>query len=147
MLRAVRVPDVCPSEYIDVLARCEFSMAAGDFVEVFGEAEPCDAIVTCFFVDTAHNVAEYVRVIFDALAPGGVWLNLGPLLYHYADAPASEQSIELELDELLRVAERVGFRLLAPVEWRACTYAGDARSMLQSVYECAFFQCERPLGV
>ncbi len=149
VLRGVRVPDVCPLDYVDVLSRTGFSMAAGDFVDVFGAADadtpPFDAVVTCFFVDTAHNVVEYMRVIFAALAPGGVWLNLSPLLYHYADAPASEQSIELELDELLRAAERVGFRLLAPVEWRACTYAGDARSMLQSVYECAFFQLAKPV--
>jgi carnosine N-methyltransferase len=146
MLRAVRVPDVCPAEYVDLLSSTGFSMAAGDFVELFGDSEQrgqWDAVVTCFFVDTAHNIVEYVRVIFAALKPGGVWLNLGPLLYHFAET-RGEASIELELDELLRVVERVGFELMAPLEWRQCTYASDARSMLQSVYDCAFFQCRKP---
>lgn len=145
VLRAVRVPDVCPSDYADVLARNGFSMAAGDFVEIFSDDDQrgeWDAIVTCFFVDTAHNVAEYARVIHQALKPGGVWLNLGPLLYHYADMK-SELSIELEADELLAMIERVGFRSLAPVEWHRCTYVDDSKSMLHSVYDCIFNQFQK----
>jgi carnosine N-methyltransferase len=62
-------------------------MSAGDFTEIVGEAsgECYDAVVTCFFIDTAHNVLEYLRIISHCLKPGGKWINLGPLLYHYAD--------------------------------------------------------------
>jgi hypothetical protein len=31
-----------------------------------------DSVVTCFFIDTAHNVVEYLEVIARALKPGGV---------------------------------------------------------------------------
>jgi carnosine N-methyltransferase len=41
--------------------------------------------VTCFFLDTAHNVIEYIERIAAILKPGGLWVNLGPLLYHYSE--------------------------------------------------------------
>lgn len=71
-----------------------------------------DAVVTCFFLDTAHNIVEYIKIISKILKDGGVssqlpsssvkyillqkkiiidlfgwqvWINLGPLLYHFAD--------------------------------------------------------------
>lgn len=31
-----------------------------------------DAIVTCFFLDTAHNIVEYIEVISKILKDGGV---------------------------------------------------------------------------
>ena len=47
---------------------------------------------------------------------GGVWINLGPLLYHWADAhtylPGEEHSIELSLEDVERIAQRLGFELL-----------------------------------
>lgn len=36
------------------------------------------------FPATAHNVVEYLETIWAALRPGGWWINLGPLLYHWA---------------------------------------------------------------
>ena len=47
---------------------------------------------------------------------GGFWVNLGPLLYHWADAhtylPGEELSIELSLDAVMRAAQAAGFKLL-----------------------------------
>lgn len=40
-------------------------------------AESWDCVATCFFIDTAHNVLEYVETIWKILKPGGVWINLG----------------------------------------------------------------------
>lgn len=31
-----------------------------------------DAVVTCFFIDTAHNIIEYIEVISRILKDGGV---------------------------------------------------------------------------
>lgn len=31
-----------------------------------------DAVVTCFFIDTAHNVVEYIEIISRILKDGGV---------------------------------------------------------------------------
>ena len=47
---------------------------------------------------------------------GGLWVNLGPLLYHWADAhsylPGEELSIELSLDTVIRACHAGGFRTL-----------------------------------
>lgn len=67
-----------------------------------------DAICTCFFIDTAHNIIEYIEVIYNILKPGGVWINFGPLLYHYAEMKG-ELSLELTLDQVLRVVKEIGF--------------------------------------
>jgi len=31
-----------------------------------------DAVVTCFFLDTAHNIVEYIEIISKILKDGGV---------------------------------------------------------------------------
>jgi len=31
-----------------------------------------DAVVTCFFIDTAHNIVEYIEIISRILKDGGV---------------------------------------------------------------------------
>jgi carnosine N-methyltransferase len=45
-------------------------------------ARSFDVVVTCFFLDTAPNVVEYMRVIKNVLAKGGSWVNVGPLLWN-----------------------------------------------------------------
>lgn len=70
-----------------------------------------DSVVTCFFIDTAHNVIEYVEKIWSILKPNGYWINFGPLLYHFADTP-NEQSIELSYDQLKHVIKTLGFKFL-----------------------------------
>jgi carnosine N-methyltransferase len=60
----------------------------GDCEEIYGidtdpdsEPEPhageWDAVLTCFFIDTAKNIISYLKTIHKILAPGGVWINLG----------------------------------------------------------------------
>ncbi len=57
------------------------SMVAGDFAEVYSREDAAgsfDAVVTCFFLDTAHNVIEYMEVIKHVLkvsAPFKLWSN------------------------------------------------------------------------
>ena len=33
--------------------------------------------MTVFFIDTAHNIIDYIETINKILKPGGVWINLG----------------------------------------------------------------------
>jgi carnosine N-methyltransferase len=98
------------------------SMAAGDFVELYGEnssdaKSSYDGILTCFFVDTAPVVVDYIETIWHLLKPGGVWVNLGPLLYHWTTDSDNngdgryDQSIELSWEELKHVLEQVGFEI------------------------------------
>ena len=30
-----------------------------------------------FFIDTAHNIIQYLETIFHILKPGGYWINMG----------------------------------------------------------------------
>lgn len=34
-------------------------------------------MATVFFIDTAHNVMDYIETIYKILQPGGCWINLG----------------------------------------------------------------------
>lgn len=89
------------------------------------------AVVTCFFIDCvcrisaiwfkadisvqARNVLNYLRIIHSLLADDGVWINVGPLLWHFENSPTTsakgEGSIELSLDEVKELARRIGFDL------------------------------------
>jgi len=67
-----------------------------------------DAVVTCFFLDTARNVIQYIELIYKILKVGGVWINLGPLCYHYASSP-TEFSVEFSWEELKHMITEIGF--------------------------------------
>lgn len=69
-----------------------------------------DSVITCFFVDTAKNIIEYVEAIARLLKPGGVWINFGPLLYHWTDMPDSI-SLEISYQELRDIIVAHGFRI------------------------------------
>lgn len=45
------------------------------------------------------------------LRPGGIWVNLGPLLYHYSDV-SGEGSIEPTYEDLLLIIRGCGFQIL-----------------------------------
>ncbi|KAK6152937.1 hypothetical protein DH2020_012576 [Rehmannia glutinosa] len=112
-LRPVSVPDIHPASAGITEG---FSMCGGDFVEVYNDPSQVgvwDAVVTCFFLDTAHNIVEYIEIISKILKDGGVWINLGLLLYHFADMYNQEDdmSIELSLEDVKRVACHYGFEI------------------------------------
>jgi len=41
-----------------------------------------DAVVTCFFLDTATNLYQYLDILHYVLKSGAVWINVGPLQWH-----------------------------------------------------------------
>ena len=59
----------------------------------------------------AKNVVNYLRIIHDILAPGGVWINLGPLLWHWENNTSNDPSVELTLDEVKALAREIGFEI------------------------------------
>ncbi|PWN37854.1 N2227-domain-containing protein, partial [Meira miltonrushii] len=86
MLRAIKIPDINPT---DLPSHIDFSMVAGEFVEVYSKEQERGAwhsIATCFFIDTARNFARYLEVINHVLPIDGVWVNIGPLLWHFEGA-------------------------------------------------------------
>ncbi|XP_063769931.1 carnosine N-methyltransferase isoform X2 [Pseudophryne corroboree] len=72
-VRPVYFPDVNPH---DLPSNANFSMTAGDFQEIYSETSSWDCIATSFFIDTAHNILDYVETIWKILKPGGMWINL-----------------------------------------------------------------------
>ncbi|RKP33956.1 N2227-like protein [Dimargaris cristalligena] len=144
-LRPVSVPDVLPTSAIPV--GVEYAVAAGDFFEVYGadpnEHAAWDCVVTCFFVDATPNVVTCMEIIHTLLKPGGIWINLGPLLYHYENM-VNESSIELTLDEVKSVARAIGFTLVNE-QMVPAMYTNNPRAMLQYTYQCAFFTATKAL--
>ncbi|EPR60569.1 hypothetical protein TGDOM2_241150 [Toxoplasma gondii GAB2-2007-GAL-DOM2] len=144
-LQTVWIPDVSPNEHIS--PDTDFSMCAGEFVEVYGGSEGTpsdipgasrhfDAVLTSYFLDTAKNVLLYIRTVAKILRPGGLWANVGPLLYHYAEMPY-EMSIELAWDELEDVIKR--WFDIERIEWRDAYYTSNPKSMMQVQYHCVYF--------
>lgn len=171
--RTVMFPDLSAQE---VLARTppamikdrDFSMCAGDFEDVYSpekqSPDSWDALVSCFFIDTAPNILSYIRQIHYLLRPGGVWLNVGPLTYHWAD-PYSELtpgagpgadgmadmgdprygiSIELSWEEVRFAMNKAGFEIERE-EFLQCTYSSNDRSMHRAYYNCVHFRARKTL--
>ncbi|XP_073058031.1 uncharacterized protein [Primulina eburnea] len=139
-LRPVSIPDIHPASAGITEG---FSMCGGDFVEVYNDPSQVgvwDAVVTCFFLDTAHNILEYIEIISRILKDGGVWINLGPLLYHFADTynQEDEMSIELSLKDVKRVSCHYGFEIQKESMVQT-TYTTNPRSMMQNHYNAAFW--------
>ena len=106
-IRSVKFPDISPFDE-STSEDLQFSMAAGDFLEIYTEKDKWSCVVTCFFIDTAHNVITYIEKIWDILKPGGYWLNFGPLLYHYSNQP-NQNSLDLSYEQIKRIIRKCGF--------------------------------------
>lgn len=137
-LRSIRIPDEIPTR-----TEGQMSMCAGEFVETYSKQESgtVDGLVTCFFIDTAKNIMLYIRTFARMLRKGGVWTNLGPLLFHYAENDA-EISIELSWAEVKQLVleyftiEEERF----PIQ---CVYSSNSESLCKTEYKCIFFVAKR----
>jgi len=137
-LMPVSIPDVDPSA---LPHKENLSMVAGDFLEAYSQqVTSWDAVVTCYFIDTAHNILEYLRMISLILKPGGYWLNFGPLLYHFADTE-NEDSVELSWEEIRSALPGLGFRILKEQTGLRSEYTHPPNSMLHMEYECVLVVC------
>lgn len=141
MLQCVQVPDVLPSELPN---GANFSMVAGEFVEVYAKAEErarWDVVATCYFIDTSKNLLRYLEVINAVLPVGGVWVNAGPLLWHFEHDKIP--TLEFTLDEVLALVEACGFVIEEQKSLPAQTYTGIPHSMLVHHYVPAFWVCRK----
>jgi carnosine N-methyltransferase len=165
-LRKVMIPDLHPGRAISKALTNgetvgEMNMTSGDFVVLYGtEAHMAafDAITTVFFIDTAPNLLRYIDTIRNCLKLNGIWINVGPLLWHFdvGHDPAREHgqheetkmdeidrdrgiaepgSFELTNEEVILLLERKGFS----IEHREVLSAGvgyvqDPESMIQNLY-------------
>ncbi|KAJ5126640.1 hypothetical protein N7448_007419 [Penicillium atrosanguineum] len=155
-LRSVQIPDVHPGTAIGEAMQANrsvgsMSMSTGDFVVVYNEPsnrQTFDAVATVFFIDTAPNLIRYIEAIHHCLKEDGLWINVGPLLWHFEDSHPRRDAegdttgigepgnVELTEEEVLTLVERMGFRIEArPDDRRPCGYIQDGDSMLQNIYQ------------
>ncbi|CAG9807078.1 unnamed protein product [Chironomus riparius] len=131
-------PDVSPYQNPP---RGEMNMIAGDFIQVYGQSSQFsewDCVATCFFIDCANNIVDFIEIIYKLLKPGGIWINLGPLLYHFCDMP-SELSIEPSYEDIRAIIQTVGFEYLKEDKNVRTKYSQNELSMARLEYSSVFF--------
>lgn len=164
-LRKVKVPDVHPGSaledvfgHVTANAADRMSMTAADFLVLYGDEEHKDmfnAVVTVYFIDTAPNLIRYIETIHNCLQDDGLWINLGPLLWHFADRAPSEGhhsarnggppekfgieqpgAFELTDEEVLMLVESMGFDIeKREIGDGGAGYIQNPESMLQNIYK------------
>ena len=168
-LKVVKIPDVYPSmelkensASLKLHASERMKMTAADFIVLYGNEghqAVYDAVTTVFFVDTAPNVLRYIEVVRSCLKKGGLWMNLGPLLWHFEERVPSKQdestpdnhsrkargaqggieelgSVELTNEDLLLLVESMGFRIeKQEIRSEGTGYTQNPESMLHNVYK------------
>lgn len=112
---SIPFPDVDVSD----IPNGSLSYTIGDFVETYAAPyRQYDGIVTCFFLDTATNIYEYLWTIQQVLRVGGAWVHVGPLQWH------RNALLQPSADELKGLVESFGFEIehwsidLEPIDYR-----------------------------
>lgn len=180
-LRSFEVPDLKLAEHLEEKQRVNGSefpfsermgMSSGDFCVLYRQPEyhnHFSAVATCFFIDTAPNLINYIETIKHCLAPGGIWVNGGPLLWHFESSPTPAEkakesrrvktddvndehqgigdpgSFELTNDEVIALVQRSGFEIVEHQERLddAPGYIMDDRSMLTHQYHPSLWAAKK----
>ncbi|KAI3321753.1 N2227-like protein-domain-containing protein [Xylariaceae sp. AK1471] len=163
------IPDVHPQQTLAATGGKigTMQMCAADFLCLYGDdahAGTYDAVAAVFFLDTAPNLIRYLEVIRRCLRPGGVLINVGPLLWHWENhvpghhgydgdgdydentslGIADPGSFELTDDEVVALVEKMGFVVETRESGLTAPYVQDAQSMLQTVYRASHWIARRP---
>lgn len=156
LFRAIAFPDVIPR------LTPNFQLAEVDFLtlspparklsnaEAFWSASSpedlpgYDYIVTLFFIDTSLNVFATMEHIYNLLRPGGIWINMGPLLW----TSGGQAKLELSLTEVISAAREIGFIFQEDDTYAQrtieCEYTGDLSAMMRWVYKAEFWVATKP---
>ena len=176
--QVVKIPDVHPGTMLEeasvnsrVPCAERLSMVAGDFISVYGDHTAkgvYDAVVTMFFIDTAPNLIKYVETIMNCLKLGGVWMNLGPLQWHFEDRGAAGKGqkhgagpphtgsygiavpgcFELSNEEVFLLIEQMGFHIEKhEIRNDGTGYIHNASSMLHNNYRNSHWIARKQRGV
>ena len=143
----------------------DFSMAAGEFNSIYRnehELGQWDGVASCFFLDTAPVVVEYLQTIHGMLREGGLLVNFGPLLWHFNCAPMRPgetpecyrsrlshldprylDSIDMTYDDIREVLHNVGFDILEQTTGHTAYYTANPRSMKKTEYSCVYFVAKK----
>ncbi|KAI0443547.1 N2227-like protein-domain-containing protein [Xylaria telfairii] len=166
------IPDIHPQQTLaDTTAAGghigTMEMCAADFLCLYGDTAhkgAYDAVAAVFFLDTAPNLIRYLEVIQHCLRPGGVLINVGPLLWHWeshipgnhgfdgdTDYDAKNSlgigdpgSFELTDDEVVTLVEKMGFVIENRESGITAPYVQDTQSMLQTTYRASHWIARKP---
>ncbi|KAH8834028.1 N2227-domain-containing protein [Flagelloscypha sp. PMI_526] len=131
LFRSVSFPDVVPR-----FEEGKFTLIEEDFLrhsppwskqgQSFWDAtsqsgDGYDYIVTLFFIDTSLNIFSTLHKIYALLKPGGIWINLGPLLW----TGNAQAKLELSLTG-------------------KSEYTADREAMMRWIYKAEFWVAEKP---
>ncbi|CCK73038.1 S-adenosylmethionine-dependent methyltransferase KNAG_0M01850 [Huiozyma naganishii CBS 8797] len=120
-----------------------------------------DFVVTNFFLDTGSNMLSYLQTIQHCLKPGGIWLNYGPLLYHFKSEDETEavfdisipggeiinqhgevpmSGLELSVEDIVRIAtQRLGFTILEREDGIVSGYGSPLGNNGLPGYKCHYW--------
>jgi carnosine N-methyltransferase len=160
-LDSVKVPDVHPARVMAERAaqgsKGSMSISSADFcVEYAAEdaKDSFDVVATVFFIDTAPDFLRYLAAVKNCLRKGGIWTNIGPLLWHFENGNAGSGkkgkgpdeaekgigeagSVELTDEEVVELVRRSGFILKHHISNHPTSdrgYIQRPNSMLQTMY-------------
>jgi len=93
----VTIPDIDPT----ARGKGNLSFTVGDFNYEYMQNNESrySAVVSCFFIDTATTVYDYLTTIESILVGGGLWINVGPLQWH------RNNQLPVAADELRMILE------------------------------------------
>jgi len=174
--RQMLIPDVDPAE---MLARNKsslvgsitedspsFSMGMGEFASTYRKPSEHGAwagVISCFFLDTAPSIIEYMQVVYDLLSENGVFINFGPLLYHWSGPPARPSdnsfddyvarfsamdqryltSLDLSWEDARAALLNIGFEIIEEKLNLNATYTVDEKSLMSTNFRCIFFVAKK----
>lgn len=152
LFRDVKFPDVIPR------LSPNFQLFEGDFFQIgANDSGSYDYIITLFFIDTSINIVRTLEHIHSILAPGGLWINLGPLLW----TSGAGAKMELSLEEVWAAARAVGFVIIGDEgddsegtnlsgtpecmlpRTIPCEYTHDEGAMMRWIYQAEFWVCRK----
>lgn len=143
LFRPVAFPDVLPRRSESFCALSDDFMHLQQPIRTLPNGSTksgYDVIVTLFFIDTSLNIIATLEQMHRLLRPGGRWINLGPLLWTGGFQP----SLELSLEELLRLVDLVGFDIDEGSRRSIdCEYTADSAAMMRWIYEAEFWLARR----
>ena len=120
----------------------KFKVTIGDFIDSYDYKTECyDCIITCYFIDTAQNIIRYIDIIYNLLTKGGIWINFGPLSYHWSEDEGSI-SIELPYDKLKEVISNYGFKFINE-NIKTCSFGYIDNYMHNDCFKCINFTVKK----
>jgi carnosine N-methyltransferase len=120
----------------------KLKMTVGDFLTIYNNIKDYfDCVITCYFIDTAQNVIHYIDQIYNILKKGGIWINFGPLSYHWSVFPDSV-SIELPYDKIKEVIINYGFEYIKE-DFKMSSFGHMDNHMHNEIFKCIYFAVKK----